>query len=359
MPEFRPRRATYIKERNGQFFYRRAIPVASRAQFGGLTEWNIRLEGRTQSERVSEAHAYAHRHNQEIANGIGGRIFPRVEESQTLDGPDVSIRLDATQIPLPPGSRAFPQGSKGIGHRPRGCDLYVDVVGLENAAEIRLVGNRRPQLLERGIPVPEGFQEGERELHRVERAFGKVGDGLFDFDCVHVSVPEDRLEQAGVPGRIGGSSEVPDDESRLDARLFICGIIVLLPERATPELSQMLLGAFPLSDGMLQSSLKLPAVGHSWPRPAGVQCVTDLCAWFVGHLGPTQPPGAHTRIPDHGFRLLPRPYQAFTPSLFFPLNASTERPEVRYHVSQISFPPSSFVQTRQNLPPRISQVPTI
>ena len=95
MPEFRPRKATYIKERNGQFFYRRAIPMASRAQFGGLTEWNIRLEGRTHSERVSEAHAHAHRHNQDIAVGIGGRIVSRVEESQTLDGPDLSIRVAA------------------------------------------------------------------------------------------------------------------------------------------------------------------------------------------------------------------------------------------------------------------------
>ena len=108
MPEFRPRKATYIKERNGQFFYRRAIPMASRAQFGGLTEWNIRLEGRTHSERVSEAHAHAHRHNQDIAVGIGGRIVSRVEESQTLDGPDLSIRLDATQIPLPPGMALQP-----------------------------------------------------------------------------------------------------------------------------------------------------------------------------------------------------------------------------------------------------------
>ncbi len=103
MSEFKPRKGSYIKERNGQFFYRRAIPSAFRDQYDGKSEWNIRLSGRTASERVSEAHAYAHQHNREMEFGVESRVLTGFDESQTPDGPDLSVRLDFSKFPLPKG----------------------------------------------------------------------------------------------------------------------------------------------------------------------------------------------------------------------------------------------------------------
>ena len=40
--------------------------------------------------------------------------------------------------------------------------------------------------LMRRLLVAEGFEEGERELGRVERLLGELGDGFFDLDGVHV-----------------------------------------------------------------------------------------------------------------------------------------------------------------------------
>ena len=47
---------------------------------------------------------------------------------------------------------------------PVGADRDVDVVGLENAAQVGLVRCARAQPLDRRFLVAEGFQEGEREL---------------------------------------------------------------------------------------------------------------------------------------------------------------------------------------------------
>jgi hypothetical protein len=44
-----------------------------------------------------------------------------------------------------------------------------------------------PQLLDGRFFVPERLQEGERKLRRVEWLRGEIGDGLFDFNGVHVS----------------------------------------------------------------------------------------------------------------------------------------------------------------------------
>jgi hypothetical protein len=103
MTEFRPRMGSYIKKRNGKFYYRRAIPKQFRHLNNGKTEWNILLDGKTVSDRVSEAHAYAHQHNREIEFGIGVRMLPKIEISETPDGPDESIRLDFAKMPLPDG----------------------------------------------------------------------------------------------------------------------------------------------------------------------------------------------------------------------------------------------------------------
>ena len=62
----------------------------------------------------------------------------------------------------------------------------MDVIALENAArKIRFVGVPAFELFERGLFVPERFEEGEREVRRVERLFRELGNGFFDFDGVH------------------------------------------------------------------------------------------------------------------------------------------------------------------------------
>ena len=241
----------------------------------------------------------------------------------------------------------------------RRADGDVDVVGLKDAAEIGLVRRAAAQALERGVLVPEGFEEANGKFLPVEGLLGQFGNGLFDLNGVHVSVPEDWPEQADVLRRVGEFSEVWDDESDLGARLSVCGIIDLLRERATPEFTQMLIGVLPLSDGTLLGRFEAFC---TWAVGPGSLVCNAPQTYAQSSWGTSAPLGRQVPkpgFPDHEFRLLSRPYQAFTPSRFFPLNTSTERPEVRYHVSQISFPPSSFVQTRQNLSPRISQVPMI
>ena len=52
---------------------------------------------------------------------------------------------------------------------PGAADGDMDVVGLEDAAQVGLVRRARAQPLERRLLVAEGFKEGERELRGVER----------------------------------------------------------------------------------------------------------------------------------------------------------------------------------------------
>jgi hypothetical protein len=51
-----------------------------------------------------------------------------------------------------------------------------------------LVGVAAAEALEGGFLVAEGGQEGEGEFGGIEGSFGELGDGFFDFDCVH-SIP--------------------------------------------------------------------------------------------------------------------------------------------------------------------------
>ena len=73
----------------------------------------------------------------------------------------------------------------------RACDLArsgdgdVDIVRLQDAAEVGLVRLALAQALERRLLVPEGLQEGEGKFLRVERLLGEGGYSLFDFDGVH------------------------------------------------------------------------------------------------------------------------------------------------------------------------------
>lgn len=65
MSQFTPRngKANYIKPRGKSYYYRRPIPEQFRPFFGGKTEWNIKLEAKTDAGRRAEAGALAHQHN--------------------------------------------------------------------------------------------------------------------------------------------------------------------------------------------------------------------------------------------------------------------------------------------------------
>ena len=63
----------------------------------------------------------------------------------------------------------------------------VDVVGLEDAAEVGLVRRPGAKALDRRLLVAKGFKEDVGELCGVEGLLRKVGDGLFNFYCVHVA----------------------------------------------------------------------------------------------------------------------------------------------------------------------------
>lgn len=54
----------------------------------------------------------------------------------------------------------------------------------------------------------------------------------------------------------------------------------------------------------------------------------ELARTVTGERAYVQSRDLRTSLPDHAFKLPSRPYQEFTPSRFFPLNTSTERPEI-------------------------------
>ena len=68
---------------------------------------------------------------------------------------------------------------------PGAADGDMDVVGLEDAAQVGLVRLALAQPLDRRLLVAEGFEEGERELGRVERLLGQSRNGFLDLNGVH------------------------------------------------------------------------------------------------------------------------------------------------------------------------------
>lgn len=62
------RRKNYIIWKNGRAYYRRAIPAKYRPLFGGKTAWVIQLKGHGSAALEAEAAAWAHQHNQELAD---------------------------------------------------------------------------------------------------------------------------------------------------------------------------------------------------------------------------------------------------------------------------------------------------
>jgi hypothetical protein len=83
------------------------------------------------------------------------------------------------------GRRAGAEGGKGGRDLARVAGGDVDVVGLEDTAQVGLVRNARAQALQCGFLVPEGLEELERKLLPVEELLGEFGYGLFDLDSVH------------------------------------------------------------------------------------------------------------------------------------------------------------------------------
>jgi hypothetical protein len=73
----------------------------------------------------------------------------------------------------------------------------MDVVGLQDAAQIGLVGLALTQSLERGLLVSERLQERVRELFGLKRALRQRRDGFFDLYCIQsLTLPSLFIESA-------------------------------------------------------------------------------------------------------------------------------------------------------------------
>ena len=84
------------------------------------------------------------------------------------------------------GGSTLPQRGEGRRHFAFRADLEVDVVALEHpAGQIGLVRVSTLEPFEGGLLVAEGFEKGIGESRRVEGRFRELGNGFFDFDCIH------------------------------------------------------------------------------------------------------------------------------------------------------------------------------
>jgi hypothetical protein len=62
----------------------------------------------------------------------------------------------------------------------------VNVVALEDTAQIRLIRVAVFEPLDRRRLIAKGFQKGKGKLLWVKGGFGKLGNGFFDFNCIHI-----------------------------------------------------------------------------------------------------------------------------------------------------------------------------
>ena len=92
---FRPRQGNYIKQKNGRFYYRRAIPATHRGMFSGKTEWVIALAGQNDTERKREAQAIAARHDRQMS-------FAHIHALSDMPADTVAIAFDLSPPDLPP-----------------------------------------------------------------------------------------------------------------------------------------------------------------------------------------------------------------------------------------------------------------
>jgi len=88
----------------------------------------------------------------------------------------------------------------------------MDVVGLKDAAQVRLVRLALPQALEGRLLVAEGFQEREGELLPIERPLGQRGDRLLNLDGVHGPSGTPRLLQSTITS-LRGARAIPVSRS--------------------------------------------------------------------------------------------------------------------------------------------------
>ncbi len=84
---------------------------------------------------------------------------------------------------------AVAKGGQGCRDVARFAGFQVDVVGLQDAAEVGLVRRAGAQALDRRVLVSEGHEEGIGELCRVKRLLSQFGNSLFDFNGVHARRP--------------------------------------------------------------------------------------------------------------------------------------------------------------------------
>lgn len=74
-------------------------------------------------------------------------------------------------------------------HRALVAGQDMDIVGLENAAEVRLIRRPRTETLDGGFLVSKSFKEGIREVCPVKRLSRKVGYCLFYLNGVQPFTP--------------------------------------------------------------------------------------------------------------------------------------------------------------------------
>ena len=89
----------------------------------------------------------------------------------------------------PGGGGAGLEGGEGCRDFTRRAGDDVDIVALQDAAQIGSVGIALAQLLDLGRLAPEGLQKGIGEFGSIKRRLGQIGNCLFNLDRVHLPVP--------------------------------------------------------------------------------------------------------------------------------------------------------------------------
>jgi hypothetical protein len=84
------------------------------------------------------------------------------------------------------GGRAVFKRHEGVRDRAGGAGGDMDVVALEDPAQIGFVRVTLAQLLDLGRLAPKSLKKSKREFSWVEWYFGEFGDSLFDLDGVHL-----------------------------------------------------------------------------------------------------------------------------------------------------------------------------
>lgn len=150
-----------------------AIEAAGRSDVEGV--FADLLNGRNARERQEETE-------------VVGEVFERAGNclaARQVLGLEVRAvgREDEPRLGLGRGGAVL-QRPERLRHLACAGGQNVDVVALEDAAKVGLVGRPRAKALERRLLVPEGFQEGEGERRDVKGSLGEIRDGLLDLNGV-------------------------------------------------------------------------------------------------------------------------------------------------------------------------------